>query len=72
MADHHHELFSAWDAAMTELNDAAEALRDAVEKSAHGKDDPNIEDMVNRLSEKKRTAMNAWVAYTDASGFGRI
>lgn len=72
MAGHHHELFSAWDAAMADLNDAAANLRDAVAKAAQQKSDPEVEDMVNQLTERKRAAMNAWVAYTDASGFGRI
>jgi hypothetical protein len=72
MAGHHQETFSAWEAAMSEMNDAAEKLRVAVKKASKPDADPSISDLVDHLSEKKRHAMDAWVAYTDASGFGRI
>ncbi|MEJ8573723.1 hypothetical protein [Microbaculum marinum] len=72
MAEHHHETYSAWDAAMADLNDAADKLRAAVKKADQPNADPAIADLVDQLSERKRRAMDTWVAYTNASGFGRI
>ena len=69
---HDHSLYSAWDAAMDDLTSATEALRAAVKKTNEGDESEDLKALVDHLSERKRRAMDAWVAYTDASGFGRV
>ena len=72
MAQHDHSLYSAWDAAMDDLMNATHDLRAAVQRTKEGDESEDLKALVDQLSERKRRAMDAWVAYTDASGFGRI
>lgn len=72
MAEHPHHLYSAWDAAISELGEAVESFRAAMSGGSGNYDEQDVAVLASEVSKRKKAAYEAWVAYADAAGFGRV
>ena len=72
MADHPHHLFSAWDEAIRDLDEAVEKFREAVGGIAEDYDEKDIAVLAGEVSKRKKAAFEAWETYVNAAGFGRV
>jgi hypothetical protein len=72
MAEHPHHLFSAWDEAIKDLDEAVEKFREAVGNMTDGYDENDIAVLAGEVSKRKKAAYEAWETYVNAAGFGRV
>ncbi len=72
MAEHPHHLYSAWDEAIKDLDEAVENFREAVGSMTDGYDENDIAVLAGEVSKRKKAAYEAWETYVNAAGFGRV
>jgi len=72
MTKHPDHLYSAWDAAIDDLDGAVKAFRAAVDRTSDGHDVEDIAVLANDVSQRKKAAFDAWAEYVNPSGYGRI
>jgi hypothetical protein len=71
MKDHPQHLYSAWDEAIHDLDEAVGAFRAAMSGAADTYDEKDIAVLADAVSKRKKAAYEAWETYVSAAGFGR-
>ncbi len=72
MKTHPDHLYSAWDAAINDLDGAVDAFRAAMGGRSDEHNEKDVAVLANDVSKRKKAATDAWVEYVNAAGFGRI
>jgi hypothetical protein len=72
MTTHPDHLYSAWDAAINDLDGAVKAFRAAVGRKSDGHSEKDVAVLADDVSKRKKAAFDAWVEYVNAAGYGRI
>ncbi len=71
MNRHPKHLYSAWDEAIHDLDEAVEAFRAAMGATTDGYDEKDVAVLADAVSKRKKAAVEAWETYIAAAGFGR-